>query len=57
MNENTKRNVLYSSRAVTGYATASTPVYHGPDASNYAKVGSIGPNETVNVLADRKSVV
>ena len=51
MNENTKRNVLYSSRAVTGYATASTPVYHGPDASNYAKVGSIGPNETVNVLA------
>jgi len=51
MNEKTRKVSLYSSQAVTGYAAASTPVYHGPDTSNYAKVGSIGPSETVNILA------
>lgn len=50
---NLKSNLINarSSNAITGYATNSTYVYHGPDSSNYANVGSIGPNESVNILA------
>jgi len=40
-----------SSRNITGLAVNSVNVYHGPDSTNYAKVGSIGPNEIVNILA------
>lgn len=51
MNSNINLASARSSSAITGLATNSTTVYHGPDSSNYAKVGSIGPNETVNILA------
>lgn len=40
-----------SSTQITGFATLKTNVYHGPNSSVYASVGSIGPLETVNVLA------
>lgn len=51
MNSNKILSSSRSSTATTGFAAVSTNVYHGPDSSNYAKVGSIGPNETVNILA------
>ena len=40
-----------SSRQITGFAQNSATVYHGPNSTDYATVGSIGPNETVNILA------
>lgn len=43
-----------SSTAITGFATVLTNVYHGPDSNVYASVGSIGPLETVNILATSK---
>ena len=40
-----------SSRQITGFDQNSDTVYHGPNSTDYATVGSIGPNETVNILA------
>ena len=51
MNFEDNESITKSSTATTGFATELITVYHGPDESVYAQVGSIGPNETVNILA------
>lgn len=51
MEDKNNINITKSSTATTGFASVSTKVYHGPDDKNYASVGSIGLNETVNILA------